>query len=203
MKKKVLTGCGIVLAVFIILIIIIIASVIGKYNTLVKMNETVKEKWGQVENVYQRRYDLIPNLVETVKGYAKHEQDTFVKVTQARSKVGGMLKVSDKVLNNPAMFQKFQQAQGELSSALQRLMVVVEKYPDLKANQNFLALQDQLEGTENRIAVERRRFNEAARDYNIYRKRFPTIIIANMFGFQERPYFKSQQGAETAPKVKF
>ena len=203
MKKKFAMGCGIFVAIIIIILIILVSTVIGKYNTLVKLDETVKEKWGQVENVYQRRYDLIPNLVETVKGYAKHEKDTFIKVTEARSKVGGMLKVSDKVLQDPAMFNKFQQAQGELSSALQRLMVVVEKYPDLKANQNFLALQDQLEGTENRIAVERRRFNEAAREYNIFRKRFPNIIIANMFGFNERPYFKSMEQAKTAPKVKF
>ncbi len=203
MKKKFLTGCGIFIAVIILILIISIIAIIGKYNTLVKLDENVKEKWSQVENVYQRRYDLIPNLVATVKGYAKHENETLVQVTKARSKVGGMLKVSDKVLSDPKMFSKFQQAQGELSSALQRLMVVVEKYPDLKANENFLALQDQLEGTENRITVERRRFNEAAREYNTFRKRFPTVLIANMLGFTERPYFKSQQGAETAPKVNF
>ena len=203
MKKKFLMGCGIFIAVIILILIISIIAIIGKYNTLVKLDENVKEKWSQVENVYQRRYDLIPNLVATVKGYAKHENETLVQVTQARSKVGGMLKVSDKVLSDPKMFSKFQQAQGELSSALQRLMVVVEKYPDLKANENFLALQDQLEGTENRITVERRRFNEAAREYNTFRKRFPTVLIANMLGFTERPYFKSQQGAETAPKVNF
>lgn len=203
MKKKFAMGCGIFLIAIILIGIIIAVSVIGKYNTLVKLDETVKEKWGQVENVYQRRLDLIPNLVATVKGYAKHEKDTFIQVTEARSKAGGMLKVSDKVLSNPAMFQKFQQAQGQLSSALQRLMVVVEKYPDLKANENFLALQSQLEGTENRIAVERKRFNEAARNYNIYRKKFPTVLIANMMGFGEKSYFKSQQGAEKAPKVNF
>ena len=203
MKNKFAMGCGIFLIVIIVIGIIVAVSVIGKYNTLVKLDETVKEKWGQVENVYQRRFDLIPNLVETVKGYATHEKDTFIQVTEARSKAGGMLNVSDKVLNDPAMFQKFQQAQGQLSSALHRLMVVVEKYPELKANENFLALQSQLEGTENRIAVERKRFNETARDYNIYRKRFPTIFIANMMGFGEKSYFKSQQGAENAPKVKF
>lgn len=203
MKNKFAMGCGIFLIVIIVIGIIVAVSVIGKYNTLVKLDETVKEKWGQVENVYQRRFDLIPNLVETVKGYATHEKDTFIQVTEARSKAGGMLNVSDKVLNDPAMFQKFQQAQGQLSSALHRLMVVVEKYPELKANENFLALQSQLEGTENRIAVERKRFSETARDYNIYRKRFPTIFIANMMGFGEKSYFKSQQGAENAPKVKF
>ena len=203
MKNRFAMGCGIFVVIILVIGVIIAASVIGKYNVLVKLDETVKEKWSQVENVYQRRLDLIPNLVETVKGYAKHEKDTFIQVTEARSKAGGMINVSDKVLNDPAMFQKFQKAQGQLSSALQRLMVVVEKYPDLKANENFLALQSQLEGTENRIAVERKRFNEAAKEYNIYRKKFPTIFIANMMGFGEKSYFKSQQGAENAPKVKF
>lgn len=203
MTKKAKTGCLIAAAVVILFIIIVIASLIGSYNNMVKLDEGVKEKWSQVENVYQRRYDLIPNLVETVKGYAKHEQETFITVTEARAKAGGTFNISEQVLNDPAMFQKFQQAQAGLSSALQRLMVVVEKYPDLKANQNFLALQDQLEGTENRIAVERKRFNEAARYYNTYIKQFPKMILANMFGFKEKQYFKSTEGAEEAPKVEF
>ena len=203
MNKKVKTGCLIAAAVVILFIIIVIASLIGSYNNMVKLDEGVKEKWSQVENVYQRRYDLIPNLVETVKGYAKHEQETFITVTEARAKAGGTFNISEQVLNDPTMFQKFQQAQAGLSSALQRLMVVVEKYPDLKANQNFLALQDQLEGTENRIAVERKRFNEAARYYNTYIKQFPKMILANMFGFNEKQYFKSTEGAEEAPKVEF
>lgn len=203
MTKKVKTGCLIAVAVVILLIIIVISSLVGSYNNMVKLDEGVKEKWSQVENVYQRRYDLIPNLVETVKGYAKHEQETFITVTEARAKAGGTFNISEQVLNDPAMFQKFQQAQAGLSSALQRLMVVVEKYPDLKANQNFLALQDQLEGTENRIAVERKRFNEAARYYNTYIKQFPKMILANMFGFREKQYFRSAEGAEEAPKVEF
>ena len=203
MTKKAKKGCLIAAAVVILFIIIVIASLIGSYNNMVKLDEGVKEKWSQVENVYQRRYDLIPNLVETVKGYAKHEQETFITVTEARAKAGGTFNISEQVLNDPAMFQKFQQAQAGLSSALQRLMVVVEKYPELKANQNFLALQDQLEGTENRIAVERKRFNEAARYYNTYIKQFPKMILANMFGFKEKQYFKSAEGAQEAPKVEF
>ncbi|MCK4653498.1 MAG: LemA family protein [Candidatus Cloacimonetes bacterium] len=203
MTKKAKTGCLIAAAVVILFIIIVISSLVGSYNNMVKLDEGVKEKWSQVENVYQRRYDLIPNLVETVKGYAKHEQETFITVTEARAKAGGTFNISEQVLNDPAMFQKFQQAQAGLSSALQRLMVVVEKYPDLKANQNFLALQDQLEGTENRITVERKRFNEAARYYNTYIKQFPKMILANMFGFREKQYFRSAEGAEEAPKVEF
>lgn len=195
MNKKTLIILGIIL-------IAVIYSV-KMYNGMVQLEETVKEKWSQVENVYQRRMDLIPNLVNTVKGYATHEKETFLEVTEARAKAGGTLKMSDKVLNDPAAFQKFQQAQSSLGSALQRLMVVVEKYPDLKANQNFLALQDQLEGTENRIAVERKRFNEVARNYNIYIKKFPKVMFARMFGFTEKMYFKSNEGAETAPKVEF
>lgn len=195
MNKKTLIILGIIL-------IAVIYSV-KIYNGMVQFEETVKEKWSQVENVYQRRLDLIPNLVNTVKGYATHEKETFLEVTEARAKAGGTLKMSDKMLNDPAMFQKFQQAQSSLSSALQRLMVVVEKYPDLKANQNFLALQDQLEGTENRIAVERKRFNEAARNYNIYIKTFPKVMYARMFGFEKKMYFESDKGAEEAPKVEF
>ncbi|MEA1985938.1 MAG: LemA family protein [Candidatus Marinimicrobia bacterium] len=185
-------------------IVVVIALYFGKaYNGMVQREEVVKEKWSQVENVYQRRLDLIPNLVNTVKGYATHEKETFTEVTEARAKAGGVLQMSDEMLNNPAQFQKFQQAQSSLGSALQRLMVVVEKYPDLKANQNFLALQNQLEGTENRIAVERKRFNEVARDYNIYIKRFPKVMLARMFGFGEKAYFQSTEGAEVAPKVEF
>ncbi|MEA2097196.1 MAG: LemA family protein [Candidatus Cloacimonadota bacterium] len=203
MSKNAKKGCLIAIGVVVILIIITISSIIGTYNNMVKLDEGVKEKWSQVENVYQRRYDLIPNLVNTVKGYAAHEKETFTAVTEARAKAGGTFNISDQVLNDPAMFQKFQQAQSSLGGALQRLMVVMEKYPDLKANQNFLALQDQLEGTENRIAVERKRFNEAARYYNTYIKMFPKVILANMFGFNEKQYFKSTEGAQEAPKVEF
>ncbi|MCK5051061.1 MAG: LemA family protein [Candidatus Cloacimonetes bacterium] len=203
MSKNAKKGCLITVGIIVFLIIITISSVVGTYNNMVKLDEGVKEKWSQVENVYQRRYDLIPNLVNTVKGYAAHEKETFTAVTEARAKAGGTFNISDQVLNDPAMFQKFQQAQSSLGGALQRLMVVMEKYPDLKANQNFLALQDQLEGTENRIAVERKRFNEAARYYNTYIKMFPKVILANMFGFNEKQYFKSTEGAEEAPKVEF
>ena len=203
MKNKFMIGCGIVVVILIIAAISIYSWGVRSYNNMVTMDESVKEKWSQVENVYQRRYDLIPNLVNTVKGYAAHEKETFTAVTEARSKAGGTFNISEQVLNDPAMFQKFQQAQSSLGGALQRLMVVMEKYPDLKANQNFLALQDQLEGTENRIAVERKRFNEAARGYNIYIQKFPTAFLANMFGFNEKPYFQSTEGADVAPKVEF
>ena len=203
MKKKYALGCGILAGVLVIISIILVVYGIGSYNRMVKLDEAVKEKWSQVENVYQRRLDLIPNLVETVKGYAAHEKETFQAVTEARAKAGGTVKLGPETLNNPELFQKFQQAQTALSSALQRLMVVVERYPELKANENFLRFQSQLEGTENRITVERRRFNEVARQYNIYIKQFPKVILARMFGFNEKPYFKAQEGADTAPKVKF
>lgn len=193
----------IALIVIIVIVIGLYSWVKGNYNRMVLLDENVNEKWSQVENVYQRRMDLIPNLVSTVKGYAEHEQETFTAVTSARAKVGGMVNIDESVLNNPEMFEKFQQAQSELGSALQRLMVVQERYPELKANQNFLSLQSQLEGTENRIAVERKRFNEAARQYNTQIRVFPNNIFANMFGFAAKPYFKAAQGAETAPPVEF
>ena len=191
------------IAIVVILVIIIYSTFAGTYNRMVSMDEGVKASWSQVENVYQRRFDLIPNLVETVKGYASHEQETLSAVTEARASAGGVMNISDEVLNDPAAFERFQAAQSELSGALQRLLVVTENYPDLKANQNFLALQDQLEGTENRIAVERKRFNEQVQTYNTYIKQFPRMIIANMSGFDERPYFEASQGADTAPKVEF
>jgi LemA protein len=203
MNKQTKLGCGIALGVFVLFCLILVFYAVGSYNGMVEMDETVKEKWSQVENVYQRRLDLIPNLVETVKGYAAHERETFQAVTEARAKAGGTLNVSGQALNNPQAFQQFQQAQNQLGSALSRLMVVVEKYPDLKANENFLGLQSQLEGTENRIAVERRNFNKAAREFNTYIKKFPRVMLANIYGFNERPYFKAQEGADTAPKVKF
>lgn len=191
------------IAVVVLLIIIIYSSFAGSYNKMVAMDEGVKGSWSQVENVYQRRFDLIPNLVETVKGYAAQEKDTLTAVTEARASAGGVMNISDEVLQDPAAFERFQAAQSELSGALQRLLVVTENYPDLKSNQNFLALQDQLEGTENRITVERKRFNEQVQAYNTYIKQFPRMIIANMSGFDEKPYFESTTGAETAPKVEF
>lgn len=202
MKKS-----GITKLIVIAVIVVVIFSVYGKfkstYNNMVILDEGVKEKWSQVENVYQRRSDLIPNLVSTVKGYASHEQDTFTKLAEARSKAGGSINISDDILNNPALFKKFQEAQAGLSGALSRLMMVTENYPELKANESFLALQSQLEGTENRITVERKRFNETAKNYNVYIKVFPTNIMANMFDFRERPYFKAVAGTEVAPVVDF
>ena len=174
---------------------------VGKYNTMVINNEVVNEKWAQVENVYQRRADLIPNLVATVKGYASHEQETLQGVVEARAKATST--TIDAGNMDAAALQKFQAAQSGLSSALSRLMVVVEKYPDLKANQNFLDLQAQLEGTENRIAVERKRFNEAARNYNLSIKVFPNSMLAGMYGFEKRSYFEAEETAKTAPKVEF
>jgi LemA protein len=168
---------------------------------MVTYNEAINEKWSQVENVYQRRADLIPNLVNTVKGYADFEKQTLTEVIEARAKATSVNINPDKL--NAAALQQFQQAQDGLSSALSRLMVVVERYPDLKANQNFMDLQAQLEGTENRIANERRKFNEATRTYNTYIKRFPKNILANIFGFEEKPYFEAETGAEKVPEVKF
>jgi len=188
-------------------VLVIAAVLVGSsYNGLVTADQAVRSQWGQVENVYQRRADLIPNLVETVKGAAAFEKETYTKVAEARAKV---VQISgeglEKILRDPQAFQRFQQAQGELSSALSRLMAVSERYPDLKATANFRDLQAQLEGTENRIAVERMRFNEVAQAYNTKREKFPTVIVASLFGgrFKERPYFQAQAGAATAPQVKF
>lgn len=197
MKKWIIPG------VVIVVIILIYSFFKGSYNNFVTMEESVKQKWSQVENVYQRRADLIPNLVEVVKGYAGHERETLEAVINARSKVGGQVNVGSDVLNNPEAFAKFQQAQGALTSALQRLMVVVERYPELKADGRFADLQTQLEGTENRISVERGRFNEAVQVYNTAVRKFPDMILANMFGFREKVYFKADAGAEKAPQVKF
>ncbi len=181
-------------------------AVSGSYNSLVSLDQAVQSQWGQVENVYQRRMDLVPNLVETVKGAAAFEKDTFTAVTEARSRVGQVSSAAaDKVVNDREAFEKFQRSQDALSSALSRLLVVVEKYPDLKATQNFRDLQAQLEGTENRIAVERMRFNEAAQAFNTKRNSFPTVLVASFFGsrFNEKPYFRAQPGADQAPRVKF
>ena len=187
---------------FVLVVFILVMYFISTYNSMVTLNENAETAWSQVENQYQRRFDLIPNLVNTVKGYATHEKSTFVEVTEARSKVS-QINLSAKDLNNPEMLAKFQAAQDGLSSALSKLMVVVEKYPELKANENFKQLQDQLEGTENRISVERRKFNNECKSYNIKIKRFPANIIAGMFGFTERPYFQAKEGTEEAPKVEF
>jgi LemA protein len=174
------------------------------YNKLVALDEAVQAQWGQVENVYQRRADLIPNLVETVKGAANFEKETLIAVTEARAKVG-QVSLGKDVVNDPAAFQKFQQAQDGLSGALSRLLVVAEKYPELTATAGFRDLQVQLEGSENRITVERMRFNETAQAFNTKRNTFPTVLVASIFGskFQEKQFFHAQAGADQAPKVKF
>lgn len=195
--------------ILLIVLVVIIAALVlgglvfgGVYNQLVAKEEGVNSAWAQVENVYQRRLDLVPNLVETVKGYAAHEKETLQNVIEARSKITKM-GPSDQIISNPDMLAKFQEAQTALSSALGRLLVVVEQYPDLKASQNFLALQTQLEGTENRITVERRRFNVAAQEFNAFRRQFPNIVIAGIAGFKNKAYFQADQDAKTAPQVKF
>ena len=183
-----------VIIVVIIALIILIPYVYlkGTYNGLVTMDESVKAAWAQVENQLQRRFDLIPNLVETVKGYAAQEKEVFVEVTQARSRVAGAGTISDKIGAN-----------NQLSSALSRLLVVVERYPELKSNTNFIRLQDELAGTENRIAVERRRYNETVKAFNIKIRSFPTNLIAGMFGFEKAAFFEVPKERQEAPKVKF
>jgi len=191
----------IAIGVIIILIIIVYSSVKGSYNGMVAKDEAVSAAWSQVENVYQRRADLIPNLVNTVKGYAAHERETLEGVIEARAKATSVTIDPSKM--DAEAIAKFQQAQDGLSAALGRLIAVAESYPDLKANQNFLDLQAQLEGTENRITVERQKFNETARDYNTYIRSFPRNIFAGMFNFDKRAYFEASAGAEKAPEVKF
>ena len=202
MKKGLRTGL-IIIGIILVLGIGGCAAVTGTYNNLVSLEEGVKSAWGQVENQFQRRYDLIPNLVSTVKGYANFEQDTLTSLTEARSRVGGVIQISDDILNDPDAFSRYQQAQGELTGALQRLLSVTENYPELKANENFLALQDQLEGTENRISVERMKFNEAVEAFNVAYKKFPGVIIARLAGFNEKKYFRADEAAASAPKVEF
>lgn len=182
----------------------------GSYNKMVTLDEQVKSQWSQVENTYQRRADLIPNLVRTVQGYADFEKSTLQAVVEARARVGqvappaaGAPGTGADPTGNPQAFQQFQAAQDNLGGALSRLLVVVENYPNLKANQNFLDLQSQLEGTENRITVERMRYNEVAQGYNAYIRRFPAFIIAKMTGFGPKEYFKSAPGSELAPEVQF
>jgi LemA protein len=204
-------GTGTKIALAIVAVVVVIAlvlgfSVMGTYNNLVQLDQATQSQWAQVENTYQRRADLIPNLVNTVKGAAKFEQETLTAVTEARSRVGQVTQgAMQNIINDPQAFQRFQQAQDGLSSALSRLMVVAERYPELKATQGFRDLQVQLEGSENRITVERMRFNESAQAFNTRRESFPTNIIAGLFGgkFNTKPYFKSQTGAEKAPEVKF
>lgn len=191
--------------IVLIVIAVVILSIFfwfkGSYNDMVNRRENVSAQWSNVENQYQRRLDLIPNLVSTVKGYAAHEENTLTDVVNARAKATQMQLNVDQL--DEATMKKLNTVQGELSSALSRLMAISESYPDLKANQNFLDLQAQLEGTENRIAVERRKFNDVARSYNAYIQQFPRNILAGMFGFTPKPYFEANAGAENAPKVEF
>ena len=187
----------------ILIAVIAIAAIWGvsAYNGLVKMDESVSTAWSNVENQYQRRADLIPNLVNTVKGYAAHEKETFEAVVSARSKATQMTVDADNL--TPEKLQEYQKAQGEIGAALGRLLAITENYPELKANENFKELQAQLEGTENRISVERRNFNEVARTYNTSIRTFPKSILAGIFGFDKRPYFEAEEGANKAPEVKF
>lgn len=182
----------IIIGIILLFVFFTYSFIKGTYNNLVMLDEGVKAAWAQVENQLQRRYDLIPNYVETVKGFAKQEQDVFIKVTEARSKVGGAGSIPDKI-----------KANNELSSVLSRLLVVVERYPELKSDQNFLRLQDELAGTENRIAVERRRYNETVKTYNIKVRSFPTNILAGMFGFEKAAFFEVPEAAQAVPKVEF
>jgi len=182
----------IILGIILLVVFSFYSFIKGTYNSLVTLDEGVKAAWAQVENQLQRRYDLIPNYVETVKGFAKQEREVFIKVTEARSRVGGATTVPDKI-----------KANNELSGALSRLLVVVERYPELKSDQNFLRLQDELAGTENRIAVERRRYNETVKTYNIKVRSFPTNILAGMFGFEKAAFFEVPEAAKAVPKVEF
>jgi len=200
-RKYGLVGC---LGLLVLGAIIVGLWIAGQYNSLVKLDQGVRSAWAQVENVYQRRADLVPNLVETVKGAAEFERSTFTAVTEARARVG-QVSIDAGRLSDAEAFAQFQQAQDQLGSAISRLLVAVENYPELKATQNFRDLQVQLEGTENRITTERQRYNESAQAFNTKRMSFPTVFIAGFFGarFAEKQYFKAQSGVETAPPVKF
>src|SRR2546430_4544451 len=201
--NKFALGCGVVLAILLFILVVAALAIGGSYNRLVRLQQAVDQSWAQVQNVYQRRADLIPNLVNTVSGAANFEKSTLVEVTNARASVGRIRLDPNKAPTDAAQLQEFQAAQTQLSNALSRLLVVVERYPELRANQNFLSLQAQLEGTENRISVERNNFNGAVQAYNTTVRSFPTNLIAGMFGFVPRPFFNAQPGAEKAPTVNF
>jgi LemA protein len=190
------------LAVVALAVVAVLGWFVSVNNDLIARDQAVQEAWAQVQNVYQRRADLIPNLVETVKGFAAQERTVLEEVTRARASVAGM-QVTPEVLRDPEALRKFQEVQAQLGGALGRLLAVVERYPELKSNQNFLALQSQLEGTENRIAVERRRYNEAVREYNTAVRRFPTSVVASFRGFRERLFFEATPGSQAPPAVKF
>ena len=196
MKKSIVT-----LLVVVGILVVLVGWIVGAYNGLVTLDEETNGKWAQVESAYQRRADLIPNLVNTVKGYADFEKETLTGVIEARSKATGITVDANNL--TPEAIANFQAAQGELSGALSRLLVTVERYPDLKANQNFLGLQSQLEGTENRIKIERDRFNTSIKNFNSTIRKFPKTIIASSFGFEKKGYFEADQGTENAPEVSF
>jgi len=201
--NKFAIGCVGVLVVIAFFAVVAALGLMGSYNRLVKLQQSVDQSWAQVQNVYQRRADLIPNLVNTVSGAANFEKSTLIAVTNARASVGRVQLDPNKAPTDAAQLEQFQAAQGQLSNALSRLLVVVERYPEIKANQSFLGLQAQLEGTENRISVERGNFNTAVQSYNTAVRSFPTNLIAGMFGFAPRPFFAAQPGAERAPAVNF
>ena len=201
--NKLAIGCVGVLVIIAFFVVVAALGLMGSYNRLVKLQQSVDQSWAQVQNVYQRRADLIPNLVNTVSGAANFEKSTLIAVTNARASVGRVQLDPNKAPTDAAQLEQFQAAQGQLSNALSRLLVVVERYPEIKANQSFLGLQAQLEGTENRISVERGNFNTAVQSYNTAVRSFPTNLIAGMFGFAPRPFFAAQPGAEKAPAVNF
>src|SRR6266404_6005181 len=201
--NKFAIGCGGVLVILLFIVVVAALALMGSYNRLVKSQQGVDSQWAQVQNVYQRRADLIPNLVNTVQGAANFEKSTLTDITNARASVGRVQLDPNKAPTDAAQLQEFQAAQTGLSNALSRLLVVVERYPELKANQNFLTLQAQLEGTENRISVERGNFNTAVQDYNVAVRSLPTNLIAGMLGFAPKPFFTAQPGAEKAPAVNF
>src|SRR5436309_2924195 len=201
--NKFAIGCGGLLVILVFVVIVAALALMGSYNRLVTLDQNVNKKWGDVQSVYQRRADLIPNLVNTVQGAANFEKSTLVEVTNARASVGRVQIDPSKAPTDAAQLQQFQEAQGQLSNALSRLLVVSERYPELKANQNFLGLQAQLEGTENRISVERSNYNEVVQRFNTAVRSFPTNLIAGMFGFSPRPFFNAQAGAERPPTVNF
>jgi len=201
--NKTMMGCGALLAILLVIAVIAAFALGGLYNHLVRLQQAVDQSWAQVQNVYQRRADLIPNLVNTVQGAANFEKSTLTEVTNARASVGRVQLDPNHAPTDAAKLQEFQQAQGQLSNALSRLLVVSERYPELRATQNFQNLQAQLEGTENRISVERGNFNSAVQEYNTAVRTFPTNLFAGMFGFQPRPFFEAQAGAEKPPTVNF
>src|SRR3954469_12806777 len=201
--NKYAIGCGGLVLILVVIAFVVGLALLGAYNRLVGLDQEVNKKWGDVQTVYQRRADLIPNLVNTVQGAANFEKSTLTEVTNARASVGRVQLDPSKAPTDAAQLEQFQQAQGQLSNALSRLLVVSENYPDLKANQNFLGLQAQLEGTENRISVERNNYNEVVQRYNTAVRTFPTVLVAGMMGFPPRPFFNAQAGAERPPTVNF